>query len=308
MNKLDAVIPLLKRDLDRFWILDRSLRQNFRDLNTCWVVTPDREFPEMKSKIPADMYRVIPESKLLPEMAIYRKVYRLLYYWIPLARKILRGRFDAYGWFIQQLVKMAIAERVQTDFYLTLDADVVCVKPVGYEDLVQDGRAIVNVRDEDVHPEWYKGAERVLGLNRSGLTHGVTPALFSRPAMLQLHDFLRGRVHRVLRRLGSLCRPGSTWRSALCDWRGYLLRNTPWTEYTLYHTFLEHAGLFDTYHVRRGGDAIYDNTLSVWQPDEFEALDLDRLLRGQAFFLVVQSNTGIPAAAVWKKLEAVLGE
>ena len=34
------------------------------------------------------------------------------------------------GWLTQQIVKLAMAERVESDFYLTLDADVICTRTV----------------------------------------------------------------------------------------------------------------------------------------------------------------------------------
>jgi hypothetical protein len=40
------------------------------------------------------------------------------------------------GWFVQQLVKLSIARIVSSPFYLTLDADVMCVRHTEYTDLV----------------------------------------------------------------------------------------------------------------------------------------------------------------------------
>ncbi|MEO1230548.1 MAG: DUF6492 family protein [Myxococcota bacterium] len=41
----------------------------------------------------------------------------------------------ARGWFKQQLVKLAIHERIESAFYLTFDADVVATRPVAPKDL-----------------------------------------------------------------------------------------------------------------------------------------------------------------------------
>jgi uncharacterized protein DUF6492 len=47
--------------------------------------------------------------------------------------------YDVGGWVRQQVVKLAAASLVETDFYLTLDADVVLCKPLTLSDLVIEG-------------------------------------------------------------------------------------------------------------------------------------------------------------------------
>lgn len=122
LPKLDAVLPITLKDYERFIILQKSLKLFCKDLiRVCWIVTPDDEFAEIKLLISDDNYCVIPESSLVPEFKIFPKT---------------------RGWFKQQLIKMAIAEKIETDFYLTLDADVICVKPVIFSDLVKDGLAV----------------------------------------------------------------------------------------------------------------------------------------------------------------------
>lgn len=302
---LEAVLPLRQHDRARFDILDRSLRRNFPDLSRCWVVTTDAEHGKLQRSIDGDCYRVIPESEVVPEIGTYRRLYRLLYGTGFSARR-MNGRFDATGWFIQQLVKLAIAERIESDFYITLDSDVVCMKPVSYGDLIEDGRAVTNTREEDVHPEWYANSERVLGMTRSGLTHGVTPAVLNQEAVLKLHEHLASRVGRTARALGSVFPRGSLPRDLFRSWRSQLLRCTPWTEYSLYHTFIEGTGQFDRYHVRRGGEAIYDNYRSVWFERDFQDMQLDDFMQGEALFLVMQSNTGIDPGLVWEKVRGYL--
>jgi len=304
-RRLDAVLPLRRRDHARFTILDRSLRRNFRDLNRCWLVTTDAEYGDLERMFTDDVYRVIPESAVIPEIRFYRGLYRLLYL-TSVGARCVNGRFDATGWYVQQLVKLAIADRIETDFYLTLDSDVICMKPVTHDDLIHEGRAITNVHEEDVHPDWYDHAERILGVARSGLTHGITPAVLSRSAVIRLHGFLAGRIGFLARTLASICPQGSRLRNLIRSWRSHLLRNTPWTEYSLYHTFLENAGIFDRYHVRRGSDAIYDNHNSVWFEQDFCDAAIERFMRSNAFFLVIQSNTEIPPDAIWEKVAAYL--
>jgi hypothetical protein len=51
---------------------------------------------------------------------------------------------------------MAISEGVKTDFYLTLDVDVICLKAVSFFNLIQKDRAIAMTTLGDWHPDWYK--------------------------------------------------------------------------------------------------------------------------------------------------------
>ena len=250
MAVLDAILPLAARDLDRAQILFRSLERFFKSLGTLWVVVPDAE----RERVPVPFGEVVVDSEVVPEVRAVSPA--------------------PHGWHLQQLVKLAIAERVASPFYLTLDADVICVRPTRYDDLVRDGRALAQVTPPH-HPEWNDDAERVLGLPRSERQYGVTPALLSRGGVLELQ-----------RHLGA-------------DWRGRLLRELPWTEYALYHTFLEGIGQWTRHHVSGGDRCIYGNSVWIgsqwpgWQPKG----------DGRYFFSVVQSATRVPAADVLERVE-----
>ncbi len=259
-GRVDAVLPLAARDLDRAQLLFRSLERFFEPLGTLWVVVPDAE----RGEIEVPFGEVVRDSELVPELGEVEGV---------------------HGWHVQQLVKLAVAEGVETPFYLTLDADVFCVRPTRYEDLVRDGRALAQITPPH-HPEWNDDAERVLGLPRSGRQHGVTPALLSRDGVLALQRHLAA--------------------SAGEPWRLHLLRSLPWTEYSLYNTFLEGTGRWDDLHVNGGESALYGN--SVWihgQWDDWKAADS---FDGAApfFFSVVQSATRVPPHAVWERVSPYL--
>jgi Family of unknown function (DUF6492) len=249
-GRLDAVLPLAARDSERAQALFRTLERFFEPLGTLWVVVPDAEREQVRSPFG----EVLADSEVVPE---------------------LRGSPPApHGWHLQQLIKLAVAERVATPFYLTLDADVLCVRPTRYDDLVRDGRALAQVTKPH-HPEWNDDAERVLALRRSGRQYGVTPAVLSRDGVLALQRHLGG------------------------DWRVRLLRELPWTEYALYHTFLEATGQWTRHHVSGGDRCIYGNNVWLgsqwpgWQPKA----------DGRYCFSVVQSATRVPATAVWRRVE-----
>ena len=292
-DRIDAVLPLTAADAERAQILFRSLDRFFEPLRTCFVVVPDRELSAVRAQIPTECTELVAESDVIPEIR---------WFW-AMARARAKLRLvgpPIHGWFVQQLVKLAVAERVETPFYVTLDADVLCVRETRYDDLVRDGRALVQTSPPN-HPEWNDDAERVLALPRSGRQYAVTPALLNREAVGALARHLERRVRPRVRQASSRM-PHRVPREILASWRSYLLRSLPWTEYALYHTFLEQTGLFDRYHFLGGDDAIYGD--SIWMESQFEEWDAARTFDGDGgfCFTVVQSATRIPPDRVLAKV------
>ena len=89
------------------------------------------------------------------------------------------------------------------------------------------------------------------------------------------------------------------------EWRFYLLRCGPWTEYSLYYTFLESYNLFEKYHF------LLDNKLSgnsFWYRKEYESWDPANSYLGirTFYFSVLQSNTGVDPDEIWQKVRPYL--
>lgn len=304
---IDAVLPLAAKDVDRAAILFASLDRFFRPLGRLWVVAADRDVDWIAGRVAAyPRFTVLPESSVVPELTLDRRLDAAA----PAKKRKLLGP-PISGWQLQQLIKLAIADRVETDFYLTLDADVICVGTVEFGDLVVDGRAVSNRRsDVDFRARWYDSAQRVLGMERSGYVHGVTPALISKDGMHELHAYLAAKApvrwwHRPAARV---LRVPIT---QLSGWRRYLIQQLPWTEYTLYFTYLEAAGRYDHYHFpgAAGKETLYGG--SFWLPEQdFAAWDpADVFERRTPFqFMVVQSNLHhIRTIDVWDKVGRYLG-
>jgi hypothetical protein len=291
-DRIDAVLPLTLADARRAQILFRSLDSLFEPLGTCYVVAPDHEVTALRRMLPRHAYELVPESALIPEIGYFRTTARVR------ARLRIVGP-PIHGWYVQQLVKLAVANRVGTPFYLTLDSDVICVRPTRYDDLVRDGRALFQTSPPN-HPEWNDDAERVLALPRSGRQYGVTPAVFATDAVKSLATHLERRVDPRLRRVAAGA-PEGIVRDVLASWRSFVLRNLPCTEYALYFTFLERTGALDAYHVHGGFDAIYSNC--VWMESEFDAWDPEPDTESTYRFSVVQSATRIDPDHVWARVE-----
>ncbi len=299
---IDAVLPLAPNDFDRASILFASLEKFFHPLGRLWIVAPDRDVEWMAARVARqERFTVLAESEVVPELSGDRRLARTR----PHRARQLLGPPPS-GWQLQQLIKLAIAERIDTACYLTLDADVICVRHVDGNDLIVDGRAISNRRTgEDFRAQWYESAERVLGMPRSGYVHGVTPALLSREAALLLQRYLALKAPSewwhgfAARRLGLR-------RRHLSGWRRYLLRSVPWTEYTLYFTYLEATGRYDDFHFpgAAGKETLYGG--SFWLADQdFAAWDPAEVFEAETpyQFMVVQSNLPhISTDDVWEKV------
>jgi hypothetical protein len=289
-QKIDAVLPLVISDYERFCVQQTTLEAFMKPLGTCWVVTTDRDYKTLSARIGGGRYQVLPESELVPEMRFFPKV---------------------KGWYRQQLIKLAIADWVATDFYLTLDADVLCTRLVQYQDLVRENRAPCFAHPDDRFPEWYANSERVLDMHRSGIYHNVTPCVLSKAGVISLQGYLAKRAEEVklpfhtsevfyhlLHRLPSF----------QMAWRVFLLRTLPWTEYSLYYTYLENVALFDLYHFWTK-NCIYSVEESIWSVGQFADWDPRRVFSdmNKYCFCVVQSRTGIAASEVAARIAPFLG-
>lgn len=301
MPSIDAVLPLVPRDLGRFELLARSLARFFTGLGTLHVVVPDAALGELEGPLRRSAnglpIAVVPERLWVPEMGTFRHL---------------------GGWYKQQLVKLAAAEFVTSEFYLTLDADVVCTRPVDPDALIEEGRAPYYVIAKGEHPKWYVGAAAALALEpkRHGVLHNVTPCVLARNGVLELlahldtvaraRRYARGARGIQQRLLFALHEHGPFRKER--PWRGWLASSYPWAEYAMYYTFLETTGRIGQYHVERD-TCVYDIERSVWWKGEFDRLDPAPLFAGGGppYFVVIQSNTGVDATLTWKRLEPWLG-
>jgi Family of unknown function (DUF6492) len=295
---MDAVLPLRLSDVPRSEILFESLRRNVIGLETLWLVMPSSEVSRVAAGFASHSnVRVLSERELLPELAVFPSL---------------------HGWYRQQLIKLAIAERVETHCYLTLDADVIATRPLSLDRLIVGGRAPCYIDYADLHPKWYSGARAILGLPlpHARISHNVTPCVLHRGAVASLLVHLnqcwrerrfdshpRGTKQRGARLLASLW-PGMT-RS---PWKVLLAASPPWSEYSLYFSFLEATGQFDRYHYE-ARQALYEPERSVWFEGQFEAWQPAELFAGSGppYFVVVQSNANIPVDRIRAQLAPHLG-
>lgn len=224
------------------------------DLHEFLLICPDHEVPALQhllSSLTQDpRYQVLPESTLCPDLASVRHP----------------QTGQPSGWHIQQLLKLAVAWRITTPFYLTLDSDILCCRPFHLGDLVRDGRALTGMESLDDYNRLYTpafareemavkaqrqiGSERMLGWQRGPLQRQRS---FSETPVL-LHT---GQVRDLTRHLEQ--RHQLPWQTALS-------RHLQWTEYTLYFGFLAMKGVLPAFCDIADGNAVLNLDKSAWQP------------------------------------------
>lgn len=209
------------------------------------------------------------------------------------------------GWRIQQILKLAVAEIIQTPFYLTFDQDIFCTHPITEENLLPKGKALIQYESKTAHKHWWQSAAHHLNMKTKLEEDGiqVTPAILST-------DATRGLIKELSTELDwvdKLLKPHLP--NAYSRFHPRFRNRHRWTEYTLYFLYLEKYKLIDTYHVAAQPNSDIEYTLlsdkavwkkeglSHWEPEAYFS-DEDKSL-----FALVQSTTGICPNVVLERIE-----
>jgi hypothetical protein len=283
MQTIEVVLPLKiyaragASDLDRFSTLLLPSFDRFfscKDRLKFLLVVPDEDLLAVTGRIQelgrSDI-RVICEDNLCPT---------------------LKGRS---GWYKQQILKLAAAKLVSSDYYLVLDADIILKRPAKLQDLFPTGKPILQKIKAGAQWDWWVASRKILKSNveieRDSIVMGVTPEFLHRETCLGLQDVIAS-------------------RNNTGEWDGFLFdsRQTAWTEYALYWLYVLERGL--------------DQQLYDWSPQKmyegiWEYKDTDRLsprhLRrifapdSNSFFLVVQSNINLELSVIQERISPYLG-
>ena len=284
MQKLTLVLPIRinvdreSSDLDIFLALGLPSLQRFIEKSCILeliVIASKRDIYKISKHLTAlcvFSFRIVDEDQLCPAIAGSR------------------------GWSKQQILKLAIALLIETEWYLIIDSDVICTRQVDYTDLIQGGRAIWQKEQASEHLSWWRGSENVLQMPTAVCpdepVFGVTPALMHTESVTQL-----------------ICRIHEIYSGS--DWSVTLLKSTePWTEYTLYWTYLLYCNQ------RHSLYAESETTLyladSIWNKDQLSELGDDWFKKAfdpsaKYFFLVFQSNMNIPLSETVRLLRRMIG-
>lgn len=294
--KLSAVLPLCIRgsydidDLGRTEILFKSL-STFSEpgmFEEILIVCPDNEVEIIKEqcvkwdKLPI---KVVSEEVLIPELKAYQNV---------------------RGWRKQQMVKLAAPRMLDCDFFLTLDADVICLKNISKDKLLPNGKALLQYELRSRHPKWWKSSSQILNMSlnigdqEKGMT--VTPAILSSKlcgiATKEIENNWKGK---------------GTWVDRLCqlhnpksfsNWTPYRFRRSKWTEYSLYYLSALKHNMLENHHVITGTKE-YPHLLLIHNTHPISDWNVEECFSEEhpGLFCIIGSKTRLEPDFVWTVVE-----
>lgn len=305
-STITAVLPCVRGDAPRARLLLQSLIKYQSPFRTVLLMCPSRhvewfqeEFSDLRAKLSIE---IIDEKTIVPELNEC--------WWLR-------------GWMKQQLLKLAVAHHVKTDYFLTLDADVVLTRDTEIAEFLPDGKAAYAYLHPTPHMSWYRASWRVLDMpaRSKQLEHNVTPTILSRKATLKLAHFLEKRADDIVRspELKTLIQrrrlkrreshfPAGTrkWTLLLAAFAMWPILE--WTEYSLYYCFLEENGLIEQFHTLVE-KPLYDTKISVHKKHThkfakinwnqvFQQGSMSEEQRSQRPFVIIQSVSKVPLETI----------
>lgn len=250
-----------RKDVDtiaviRFRMVIKSFLINFdlNDLEIFLIICPKKDITNIKTQLSAlttdNRFKIVDENEIYPHL------------------KLRSPKESISGWYIQQILKLTVAKVIKTDFYLTLDSDVICKNRFNRSTLVPSGKALLNIETSDDYHELYMDSfatkEWAIKNNRLRLsailinyrrkTHFQQQSYGETPVLMHCQSVLG-----LMEELSYLYR----------DWVTVLLKISGWTEYTLYFQYLEKHNLIDTLYIKKRRNTLLDLDSSVWFPSSF---------------------------------------
>ena len=292
---MEAILPLTESSARRAaLLLLPSLATNYESLDRLWIAAPAKQLDAVAAQVAAvapPRTKFISDEELLPELAAHTR-------W---------GLPTPGGWYRQQVIKLAISERMEGKFYLTLDDDVIAVSRFSDQEILRSDRAprdqdragyqALTAKEPDENAAWMQASAWILNAPPLNYQPDLTPSILSRDAVRGLIDRLKGCRNPTARRwrfAAAVAR--ATGRVGLNGWRGRLLaHNVRWTEYTLYDTHLASRGEFPLRHFLPHDFRVLGNAYFSWtraQFDGWEPRTHDASGR-RLLFNLVQSRSGI---------------
>lgn len=203
---------------------------------------------------------------------------------------------------IQMSLKLLVSSIVRTDFYITLDADLICLHPNLFSQLIQpDGRAIYHHESIEVHQEWWFGSWNILGLTKEHMIASYPDIGFHvTPSVLSTYGAMLT-VNMIEENMGSI----DQWLHSLSNER-------MWSEYTLYCSALTYLGLMNQLHAESSTTSVIDENgdskplllhcNNVWYHEQLPWDAVSAKANENCLFSVVQSTTNVKASTLLHSL------
>jgi Family of unknown function (DUF6492) len=189
MAELAVITPSYAPDFELCRDLNASVLAHTPEPTVHYIITPRRDLA-LFSALRGPRTQVWPVDQLLPRslVAVPR-----VNAWLNLRRPIPPVR----GWVMQQVVKLQAAAKIEADVLLSVDSDVVFVRPVTAETFRRDGRICLYRKETAVderlprHLLWHDVARTLLGVPRARPPlpdYIQSPNIWDRRTVLALQD------------------------------------------------------------------------------------------------------------------------
>lgn len=177
------------------------------------------------------------------------------------------------GWRKQQFLKLLVARRVESPFYLSIDCDHILTRPLRHADIVRDGRSVVTPEPRSHHAEWWVGPADILEVPRVGDSAiTISCVCMATEAVIGLLDHLESSF-------------GDGWVDVLLD-------REDWVDYSLYYTYASGVQPPGRFHVPGPllGVGVGE---SIWFPEDIARWSAEAAFSGNHHFVCLQSNTNV---------------
>lgn len=215
-TKYSIIMPLKINELNSFKIftsISIDLYAKFLDtlfLKNFIIICPLDDLPKIKKY--TDKYINIIKFEFIDENLLFEDL------------------DNVKGWYKQQIIKLVIANYVETSNYLIVDSDMYLNQHLKYADLFDN--KLIKYSFEEYHTSndmyhstnsnWFESSANIVDFNINFIREsrdlmGVTPQLMIKDVVIELINFLKSKY-------------GDHWKNTICDLK--------FTEYTLYWLFL----------------------------------------------------------------------
>lgn len=267
-DKVTLVLPLMIDDAHRALLLVGTLQAHssptHQSIQELLVVVPDTQ---------AFALAVLEASHTCPPTSVINES--------SLFNGIVKQTWHTYA--LQMAVKLLVAQRVTTNYYVTVDADILLVGTFDAALFFPGGRGTFVEEHRGVHPHWWRGSAAILGLTDDDYPNaafGVTPAVLSTIGSVITTSLIRDVFE------------DDDWQQR---WLGSWSNGTWWSEYTLYRLALDIRGLFDNIHVASESETFCN---PVWYHGDLPWDAVGAFRNKKCVFSLVQSTTQLAPSLV----------
>lgn len=155
-DRITLILPLTLDDLSRAAVLFHTLQYIPADtVQELLIFTPDSQHLLISSAVQGIVsnMRIHFTTKIYPESVLFTGGQQTV--------------ANAYPYAVQMAVKLLAARLVHTPFYITLDADIVLLRPFSLQHLLSrdSKRAVYHFEERAVHEHWWRGSELILNVS-----------------------------------------------------------------------------------------------------------------------------------------------